>query len=99
MNTTTKVYLAAQSIMELDGNFSLDYYASTQILNESSAYAVFKCANFISNVSNTSTMIFGKIDIHANIQNQSGTTLTWNSLIKLNGNTTITGDGCKPSFP
>lgn len=100
MNTTTKVYLAAQSFLELDGNISLDYYASTQILNESSGYAVFKCANFATSVSNTSTMIFGRIDIHGNIQNNSGTSsLTWNSLIKLNGNTTITGDGCKPAFP
>lgn len=100
MNTTTKLYLGAKSLFVLDGNLTLDYYASTQILNESAEYAVFKCANFISKVPVTNTMIFGNIDIHANIQNQSWLqTLTWDSRIKLNGTTTIPSDGCRPAFP
>lgn len=100
MNTSSQLYLASQSMIKLLNPFSIDYAANYRIINASEGYAVFKCPSFVSKIPNTSSMMYGKIDIHGTILNESWVpTVTWDSRIKLNGNTLIPADGCRPAYP
>lgn len=90
------IVLGANAILECD-----DFYFQTgnsKIRGDKTKTSVIDAHRLIIKNKNTNKMFSRSIDIHADINNQSGSELKWQSSILFKDNTYIEGDGCKPSF-
>ena len=96
LHNAGNIVLGAYVILECD-----DFYfqtANSKITGDKTKTSVIDAHRLIIKNKNTNKMFSRSIDIHADINNQSGSELKWQSSILFKDDTYIEGDGCKPSF-